>query len=187
MLTAGLTTNVEELHTLVASMEAHIRQLKEQLVLTTHQRFGKKSEGFSPDQLALFTTSDVDIVIEEKAVTEKESKETKPKRIIRQAVIVSRRRRVTTVITLSLAAIIMNYSDIIDALDKASAFDLYRLQMAIDNMIDDPKRIIEIKMALRLDQEIEHYDASSNRMEPAIVKQIKQTKAVVKNLKDGKR
>ena len=81
----------------------------------------------------------------------------------------------------------MNYSDILHALDKASAFDLYRLQMAIDNMIDDPKRIIEIKMALRLGQQIEHYDASSNRMEPAIVEKIKQTKAVVKNLNDGKR
>jgi len=81
----------------------------------------------------------------------------------------------------------MNYSEILLALDKASAFDLYRLQMAIDNMIDEPKRMIEIKMALRLGQEIEHYDASSNRMEPAIVEKIKQTKAVVKNLRDGKR
>ncbi|TVZ37839.1 hypothetical protein P886_2185 [Alteromonadaceae bacterium 2753L.S.0a.02] len=81
----------------------------------------------------------------------------------------------------------MNYSDIIQALNEASAFDLYRLQTALDNMIDDPKRLIEVKKALRLGMEIEYYDAAANRVEPAIVEKVKQTKAVVKNLRDGKR
>lgn len=80
----------------------------------------------------------------------------------------------------------MNYSEILEALDKASAFDLYRLQTAIDNLMDDPRRIIEIKKALRLGQEIEYYDASTNRMEAAIIEKIKQTKVVIKNLSDGK-
>lgn len=81
----------------------------------------------------------------------------------------------------------MNYSDIIQALDKASAFDLYRLQTALDNMLDDPGRLIEVKKALRLGMEIEYYDAAANRVELAIVEKIKQTKAIVKNLRDGKR
>jgi len=80
----------------------------------------------------------------------------------------------------------MNYSEVLQALDKANAFDLYRLQIALDNMLNDPKRIIEIKMALRLGQEIEYYDAPSNRLEPAIVEKIKQTKAVVRNTRDGR-
>ena len=81
----------------------------------------------------------------------------------------------------------MNYADIIQALDHASAFDLYRLQRAIDHLIDEPKRMIEIKKTLRLGQEIDYYDASANRIESAIVENIKQTKAVVQNLRDGKR
>jgi len=66
----------------------------------------------------------------------------------------------------------VNYSDIIQALDEASAFDLYRLRTALDNMIDDPKRLIEVKKALRLGMEIEYYDAAANRVEPAIVEKI---------------
>lgn len=81
----------------------------------------------------------------------------------------------------------MNYAEIIQALDNASAFDLYRLHRALDNMIDDPKRIIEIKIALRLGQKIQFYDASTNRLHNAIVEQIKLTKAVVKKLDDGRR
>lgn len=81
----------------------------------------------------------------------------------------------------------MNYSDIIQALDEASAFDLYRLRTALDNMIDDPNRLIEVKKALRLGMEIEYCDAAGNRVEPAIVEKINQTKAIVKNFRDGKR
>lgn len=81
----------------------------------------------------------------------------------------------------------MNYSEIIDALEKASAFDLYRLQAALNNMMDDPKRILEVKMGLRLGQEIEYFDATANRIEAAIVEKIKQTRVNVKNLRDGKR
>lgn len=81
----------------------------------------------------------------------------------------------------------MNYSEIIEALDSASAFDLYRLQTALGNMIGDPNRMIEVKKALRMGQEIEYYDAEANRIEAAIVERIKQTKVVVKNLRDGKR
>lgn len=81
----------------------------------------------------------------------------------------------------------MNYSEIIEALENASAFDLYRLQTALDNMIDDPKRILEVKMAVRAGLEIEYFDAAANRVEKAIVEKIKQTKAIVRNLRDGKR
>lgn len=81
----------------------------------------------------------------------------------------------------------MNYSEIIEALETASAFDLYRLQRALDNMIDHPKRLMEVKAALRLGQDIEYYDAAANRIERAIVEKIKQTKAIVRNLRDGNR
>ncbi|WP_075185100.1 hypothetical protein [Teredinibacter haidensis] len=81
----------------------------------------------------------------------------------------------------------MNYADIIQALDHASASDLYRLQRAIEHLIYESKRMIEIKKALLLGQMIDYYEASANRIEPAIVENIKETKAVMKNLRDGKR
>ena len=34
---------------------------------------------------------------------------------------------------------------------------------------------------------VEYYDTTANRAEPAVVEKIKQTQAVVKNLRDGKR
>lgn len=96
MLNAGLSTNVDELHALVASMADEIRRLKEQLALATHHRFGKKSEGFSPGQLALFITPDIDIVVEEKTLADTPSTAAKPKRTLRQAVIVSKDTEVET-------------------------------------------------------------------------------------------
>lgn len=97
MTQAGLSTNVEELHTIIATMEEEIRHLKEQLALAAHYRFGKKSEGFSPDQLALFITPDVDIVIEEKEVKEQASEESKKKRTVRQAVVISKETEVESI------------------------------------------------------------------------------------------
>lgn len=97
MSNAGLSTNVEELHAMIVSMEDEIRRLKEQLALATHHRFGKKSEGFSPDQLPLFITPDVELIIEEKEVEEPSPPEPKKKRKVRQAVIVNKDTEVESI------------------------------------------------------------------------------------------
>jgi hypothetical protein len=39
----------------------------------------------------------------------------------------------------------MNYSDIIRALNSATGFDLFRINTAINRMLDDPKRIEQLK------------------------------------------
>ena len=90
MLNASLTTDVKELHEIIASKDEEIRRLKELLVHATQARFGRKSEGFSPDQLPLFTTDDAEIIIEEKVVTEPDTTTPKKKRHVRQAVVVSK-------------------------------------------------------------------------------------------------
>ena len=79
----------------------------------------------------------------------------------------------------------MNYTEIINALEQASAFDLYRLSMAIDNMIDEPKRLIEIKSKLHRGQDIEFYESRDSRVYQATLEQIKQTKTVVRTHGDG--
>lgn len=81
----------------------------------------------------------------------------------------------------------MNYSELIQLLDKASAFDLYRLRTALDNMIDDPKRLIEVKAALRLGQQVQYYDAGENKIHNVIVERIKLTRVVVRHCDNNKR
>ncbi|MCX4026844.1 hypothetical protein H0A36_25460 [Endozoicomonas sp. SM1973] len=80
----------------------------------------------------------------------------------------------------------MNYSDIIQALENATAFDLYRLSRAIDNMINDPIRLLEAKACLRVGDTIEYFEPTENRLIPAKLIKIRQTKAEVTNIKDGK-
>ena len=90
MLNASLTTDVEVLHKIIAAKDEEIRRLTELLAHATQARFGRKSEGFSPDQLALFTTDDAEIIIEDKVVTEPATTTPKKKRHVRQAVVVSK-------------------------------------------------------------------------------------------------
>lgn len=80
----------------------------------------------------------------------------------------------------------MNYSDIIQALETATAFDLYRLSKAIENMMEDPIRLLEVKASLRVGETIEYYEPTENRLIPAKLNKIRQTKVEVTNIEDGK-
>ena len=91
MNTAGLSTNIEELHCLIHSMADEIARLKEQLLLAVRQRYGASSEKYSPDQIALFDEHSAKIiVIEQEVVGEEKPDKEKPKRTIRQAVTVDK-------------------------------------------------------------------------------------------------
>lgn len=81
----------------------------------------------------------------------------------------------------------MNYSELVELLNRASAFDLYRLRTAIDSMIDDPRRIIEVKASLRLGQEVTYFEGSTNSVHEGVVESIKKTRVVVRDKLDGKR
>ena len=79
----------------------------------------------------------------------------------------------------------MNYSQILEALSKASLFELYRLQQAIRRSLEDPARIRQIKNSLRVGQDIEYFEAEENRLIEATIIELKRTKALVKNRHDG--
>jgi hypothetical protein len=81
----------------------------------------------------------------------------------------------------------VNFSEIVKMLDTASTFDLYRLNVAIQRMLDDPKRIAAIKRELRVGQEIEYFDKSHNAPIKAILLECNQTRVLVQNIADGKR
>ncbi len=80
----------------------------------------------------------------------------------------------------------MDYSKILQELEEASLFDLYRLSVAIDDEINNPQRIKKVKQSLRLEQEITWFDGSSNILERAIVKKISASRCEIKNLSDAK-
>jgi hypothetical protein len=81
----------------------------------------------------------------------------------------------------------MNYTAILEALNQASLFELYRLNAAIRNQLDDPKRIAAVKRALRVGQTLSWFDDQQNRLVDARLLEMKRSRALVENLGDGKR
>ncbi|WP_296699886.1 hypothetical protein [Thiocapsa sp. UBA6158] len=81
----------------------------------------------------------------------------------------------------------MNYTEVMDALDRASLFELFRLNAAISNQLDDPRRIHAVKQALRVGQTVRWFDHVENRLQEAKLLRINRTRAEIENLGDGKR
>jgi len=81
----------------------------------------------------------------------------------------------------------MDYTEILEALNKATLFDLHRLQSAIYQELLNPERIDAIKIQLKPGQHISYFDETLNCLIDAVVIQPKKTRCLVKNLKDGNR
>jgi hypothetical protein len=73
----------------------------------------------------------------------------------------------------------MDYSEIIKALETASTFDLYRLQVAIGHLLEEPKRLKAIRRRLKPGQDITYFDRGENRLVEASVIKLKQTRILV--------
>ncbi|NEP63154.1 MAG: hypothetical protein F6K31_40645 [Symploca sp. SIO2G7] len=78
----------------------------------------------------------------------------------------------------------MDYSAIVKAIDHCSGFDLYRLYVAIGNMLEDPKRITEAKRRLHPGDTVEYLNPGKNRVINAKLIKFQRTKVVVENLDD---
>jgi hypothetical protein len=80
----------------------------------------------------------------------------------------------------------MDFNLILTELQQASMFDLFRLQAAIGRLLDDPERLIAVKLALRPGMEITYFDEQRNRLVPARILKIRKTRAVIQDLETGK-
>jgi hypothetical protein len=80
----------------------------------------------------------------------------------------------------------MNYTDLLNELQQASLFDLYRLSVGIDKMLDQPDRIKAIKRRVQPGMEIRYFDERENRLISATVEETQRTMLVVRNHSDGK-
>ena len=67
----------------------------------------------------------------------------------------------------------MNFSKIVSDLEDASAFDLYRLRCAIERILDDPQKILQVKQSLRIGAKVFWFDDIENREIEAEVVEIK--------------
>ena len=81
----------------------------------------------------------------------------------------------------------MDYSKIIKELKQASSFDLYRLRVAINQQLENPQRVKEIRSRLRPDQHITYFNATENRLVKAKVLKLKRTRLLVENEHDQQR
>lgn len=75
----------------------------------------------------------------------------------------------------------IDYTTLVKELEKASAFDLYRLQIAIDNELDKPERINRIKNRVTEGMQVSFFDNQENRLINAAVvhKKIKKVEIYV--------
>ena len=81
----------------------------------------------------------------------------------------------------------MDYSKIMEEVKDASLFEIYRLSVAINQQLEDPKRISEIKRHLRTGQIISYFDAAENRAVEAEIIKLKRTRLLVENIRDKQR
>ncbi len=78
----------------------------------------------------------------------------------------------------------MNYSEILQAMQSASAFDLYRLSCAINRELDRPDHIVAVQRQLSIGQNIRYFDSRENREYEARVTKFGRTRVHVQNLVD---
>lgn len=79
----------------------------------------------------------------------------------------------------------MDYTALLATLNNASLFELYRLNAAIHQQLEDPKRNSEIKTRLKPGLLISYFDHDANRLKTATIIKLKRTRVLVKDEDDG--
>ncbi len=81
----------------------------------------------------------------------------------------------------------MNFSDVLKALNQASAFELFRMRAVIDRVLEEPKWVDAIRARLRIGQTIEYFDCQANTACQAQVLELRRTQVLVLDLATHKR
>lgn len=81
----------------------------------------------------------------------------------------------------------MNFSEVMKALNEASAFDLFRLRAAINVVLNEPSRLQAIQTRLHLGQSVEYFDARANAKRYGKILELRRKVALIIDRDDGKR
>ena len=73
----------------------------------------------------------------------------------------------------------MDYTRLLNELKEASAFDLYRLHVAIGNELENPKHVFNIKKKLRIGMRVSYFYRVDNRSVSAILLEMHQKNVIV--------
>ena len=80
----------------------------------------------------------------------------------------------------------INYTHLIHELSNAQAFDLYRLNVAINKELNNPKRTLAIRKRLRLGMELTYFNDVENRLIPCKVLKINQKNVLIEELESNR-
>ena len=81
----------------------------------------------------------------------------------------------------------MNYAELLEELEQASLFDVYRLQSALGAMLEDPRRLAALREQLAPGREVTYFDAHENRHVRVRILELKRTRVSVRELETGSR
>lgn len=80
----------------------------------------------------------------------------------------------------------VNFSDVLKALNEASAFELFRLRAAINVVLDEPARLRVIHGRLQPGQSIEYFDARANAKRYGHILELRRKVALIVDRDDGR-
>jgi hypothetical protein len=80
----------------------------------------------------------------------------------------------------------MNYTEILNVLKTASLFDLYRLNVSIQNEMEDPERIHQLRKTIKIGDQVSYFDSNKNALIDAIILEKNTKRVQVKNIHDQK-
>lgn len=80
----------------------------------------------------------------------------------------------------------MDYNLLNEEIRQASPFDLHRLRVLIDHLLDDPKTIQRVRSQLRVGMVSSYFDPESNRMIEVTIDRIKRTNVDATEVESGR-
>lgn len=81
----------------------------------------------------------------------------------------------------------MNFSDVLNALNQASSFELFRMRAAISVALDEPARQQAIQANLRVGQQVDYFDERANAQRSGTLLELRRKTAVIRDRDDGRR
>lgn len=73
-------------------------------------------------------------------------------------------------------------SRLLDALRNAPSLDLYELSLALNQMLADPRRILEVRRHLHLGAQVMYFDHRRGTLAPGRVLQLQATSVTIQNI-----
>ena len=81
----------------------------------------------------------------------------------------------------------MNFSDVLKALNQASAFELYRIRTAINRVLDEPRWVTSIQARLQVGQRVEYFDTQANTLHRGQILELRRKQVLLLSEHDGLR